>query len=972
MSFIKKAINAITAVAMAITAVPVINRISEVEVNAAASYPVQEFRFGLSDTDNNVAVNGTSLVPSVMTGKDTEKWSLNFVSNGVYEIVSSDSGKILTASGSGVSLAADTDGANQRWKIEGVQKDFEGYYLYYKITSNADSSKSLTFSETSGFGLEKYNGEGYQKYKINLDGLEGFAANCKVDKGEKAGTIGGLFGKTVTASTADQLEEYLNSTEPLTVVVTANIDMQKKSHTRLRDNKTLVGSYAANTITDSQFRTNDVWGTEGDEPSDNIIFKNIDFQAVNVPDRILVNIWSSRQIWIDHCSFKSKLTYDRKGNGLDEVGKFIWINTPYESYKDAKDMWRSPDYITISYCYFYNRFWTVAYGTQNGEITRCRTTLCFNKWDKNVRRCPQIGNGSAHIYNNFFEGYEGDNGNSLSQIIGGDGCDIVSENCRFQAITKGREIVAGSVEPYRDDGSYRADTASSTPSALNYKPGTQSSWYPGKTNYGYYLIDAYNTKGTDTKDFCNKYSGCFKNESGLKYITDSDLAGFASKKNASPFLKAVDLSVPAVKPATLTNGSVYKIKNKNSGMYLSVDGKATDSANVIQSADETNASMWRVFASPKEGYYYMYSLADDNSSYCLNLKDGSTANGANIEILKQNYKDAQQVMFVANEAGDAYTIRPRSTNNITGIGVSGASKQEGANVVSWALNGSADQEWSLEKISHPGIAMDTSVIYEFENVNSGLVMDVESGKMENGTNVQQWGTGHFKSQQWTLKAFAGGGNYYYIQSAANSNYVLKAENSSNGGNISIAEYSTKDSTMLFKFCKNPDGTYSIMTRASKDVCLVEIANAEIGSGANVQQWAPTDNKCQNWTAETFTTTTVTTTTTTTTSTTAKPITTTVTTTAKPITTAKTETTITITEKPVITTVTTTEIKPTEVLGDINIDGKCEVADVVLLQKWLANKDIITENQLKKADVNKDGKINVFDLMVLKRIVLKVK
>ena len=74
--------------------------------------------------------------------------------------------------------------------------------------------------------------------------------------------------------------------------------------------------------------------------------------AKNQPNRILINVWSSRQIWIDHIYFESQLTYDRKGNGQDEVGKFIWINTPYMSYMDKKDNGRSPDYVTISYSRF--------------------------------------------------------------------------------------------------------------------------------------------------------------------------------------------------------------------------------------------------------------------------------------------------------------------------------------------------------------------------------------------------------------------------------------------------------------------------------------------------------------------------------------------------------------------------------------------------------------------------------------------
>jgi pectin lyase len=102
-----------------------------VPAKAAVSYPVQYFRLGMSDTDNNVNAAGSASLPDKYNGTAAEKWSVNYVSSGVFEIVSAENGMILTANGSGVSLANDTDGANQRWKIEGVQKDYDGYDLYY-------------------------------------------------------------------------------------------------------------------------------------------------------------------------------------------------------------------------------------------------------------------------------------------------------------------------------------------------------------------------------------------------------------------------------------------------------------------------------------------------------------------------------------------------------------------------------------------------------------------------------------------------------------------------------------------------------------------------------------------------------------------------------------------------------------------------------------------------------------------------
>ena len=403
------------------------------------SYPLQLFRLAIGDTYHNIIASGSALYSSPHTGKPLEKWYLKYIRADVFLIINALNNLVMTGKGNEVTLEKEKDNSeDQYWKFDGVENDYDGYALFYRILNNGNSSKALTFVNNTGFLLKEYKGEIYQKYKINLDGLEGFAANCKTTSGEKAGTIGGLFGPLIEVTTADELESELKKVGPKTIVIKENIDMKTKMHTRIRDYTTIVGSFDKHTLYDTHFRTNNEYGTEGDEPSDNIVFRNLEIQRVSERGRISINIWSSRQIWFDHISFSSSLNYNRKGNGQDEVGKFIWINTPYENYMDKKDRLRSPDYITISYCKFSNRFWTVAYGTQNNEYTRDRTTLLYNWWNKNVRRCPQLGNGSAHIYNNYYEAYgQKDNGNSTTGIIGGDNSEMLSQNNMFNGYTKG-------------------------------------------------------------------------------------------------------------------------------------------------------------------------------------------------------------------------------------------------------------------------------------------------------------------------------------------------------------------------------------------------------------------------------------------------------------------------------------------------------------------------------------------------------
>lgn len=121
---------------------------------------------------------------------------------------------------------------------------------------------------------------------------------------------------------------------------------------------------------------------------------------------------------------------------------------------------------------------------------------------------------------------------------------------------------------------------------------------------------------------------------------------------------------------------------------------------------------------------------------------------------------------------------------------------------------------------------------------------------------------------------------------------------------------------------------------------------------------------------TTTTTTITTTTTTTTlittTTTAK---TTVTTTTVPVTTVTT-TTIPVTTTATTTTSVTTTDPVSEIEGDVNDDGILNVADIVMLQKWLIALPDAKLTNWKAADLNNDKIINVFDLSLMRRMLIQ--
>ena len=374
---------------------------------------------------------------------------------------------------------------------------------------------------------------------------------------------------------------------------------------------------------------------------------------------------------------------------------------------------------------------------------------------------------------------------------------------------------------------------------------------------------------------------------------------------------------PVFTPAVLTEGAVYMIQNENSGLYMEVkDANAENTANVQQWGAESSAAhnTWRVL-SAGNGYYYLYSQLGDKVTYLLDIDMGKSDNGTNIQIYTDTKADAQQFKFVRNDDG-TYYILTRSSGDKSCVAVSSASTSSGANIIQWEYKaGDKSQKWILTQVEDTGCIMDTNSIYMFKNLNSGLYMEAEGGKASDNTNVQQWGAdGISAHNSWTLKSFGGG--YYYVisQLADGKTYYLNISGGTkeNGGNAEILT-NNKTSSHLFKFVKNPDGSYYILTRASKDAGALETAGGSKGSGANVQQWEVNGESCQKWIVEAS--------------------------------------------------------EPVYEKGDININKKVDVSDIVIMNKYLVKLEKFSEQQFFLADINDDGKVNVFDYILIRRKVM---
>ena len=75
-----------------------------------------------------------------------------------------------------------------------------------------------------------------------------------------------------------------------------------------------------------------------------------------------------------------------------------------------------------------------------------------------------------------------------------------------------------------------------------------------------------------------------------------------------------------------------------------------------------------------------------------------------------------------------------------------------------------------------------------KNVNSGLYLDVDGAKAEDGANIQQWGATEPGVQN-TFRAISAGDGYYYLVSQVGdkASYFLEVADNSieNGANVGL-------------------------------------------------------------------------------------------------------------------------------------------------------------------------------------------
>ena len=264
----------------------------------------------------------------------------------------------------------------------------------------------------------------------------------------------------------------------------------------------------------------------------------------------------------------------------------------------------------------------------------------------------------------------------------------------------------------------------------------------GSTSQGAAAVQATDTGATDQQwRFNLQADGYYK----ITNLNSGLVLGVASQStsNGAVALQWSDNGTPDHEWAvqnTIQGG--YKIINKNSGLNLEVYQASTASGATVDQWQNNGGSnqRWNLTQiSPSSFTTGQFIFVNKNSGKYLDVYQGSTANGANIDQWDNTGYYGQIWTLQATDSG-YYNIVSAISGRVLDIAQSSTSA--GAAVIQWTNYEGYSQQW---------MPVDAGGGYfKLINRNSGMALGIGGGSTSNGAAAIQWTNNGAVDQQWKM------------------------------------------------------------------------------------------------------------------------------------------------------------------------------------------------------------------------------
>lgn len=249
-----------------------------------------------------------------------------------------------------------------------------------------------------------------------------------------------------------------------------------------------------------------------------------------------------------------------------------------------------------------------------------------------------------------------------------------------------------------------------------------------------------------------------------------------------------------------------------------------------------------------DGTYTISTLL--NSNYVLDVKDGHTNNGANIQLYENNDTAAQQ-FNVSHDSQGYVTFTNVKSGKV--LDLSDAVVRNGGNIQQYKSNGTRAQKWIVKRDGDGYIIISA--------LNSNYVLDLHNAVVNNyrniqlysynGTNAQRWNITKYVSKEQRINNLAAqnkntlADGVYEICSVKNSNYALDVNSASTSNGVNVQLYLRNGTqAQAFKVSHDSQGFVTFTNINSGKV--IDLDGAITKNGRNIHQYASNGTRAQKW------------------------------------------------------------------------------------------------------------------------------
>lgn len=249
-----------------------------------------------------------------------------------------------------------------------------------------------------------------------------------------------------------------------------------------------------------------------------------------------------------------------------------------------------------------------------------------------------------------------------------------------------------------------------------------------------------------------------------------------------------------------------------------------------------------------DGTYTISTLL--NSNYVLDVKDGSTSNGANIQLYEANDTAAQQFK-VSHDSQGYVTFTNVKSGRV--LDLNGAIVKDAGNIQQYTSNGTRAQKWIVKQDGNGYVVMSA--------INPNYILDLNGGSVRNESNIQLHSVTGSNSQRWNITKYVSkderinslaaqnkntlADGVYEINSVKNSNYTLDVNSAStrNGANVQLY---LRNGTQAQAFRVSHDSQGFVTFTNINSGKVIDLDGAITKNGRNIHQYASNGTRAQKW------------------------------------------------------------------------------------------------------------------------------